>query len=704
MRQFAITTGFILFLTFILTGCGGGSSSSNQTVTQVVLSPSNVSVNAGEVVQLGASAQNSAGNSVSATITYKSSNSNIASVSTAGEICGGTWDATFIVCNGLSGGNFVSGTATITAIAGGVTSNAVTVSVHPKVTAVTVDGLPVFCASMTQTRPLTAHAFSNGVEITNQVGPFTWTSLDPVVATVDTNGVLTARNPGVTGIFAGIASVTSTPAPYRTCMPVRIRVHTSANASTTSATLSTTQTQALGIDFDDENGITILTGDPFSKISNNIPSATVNNLTITAVSPGGAGIVAVCIPPACGNGVNSPVYSNLFSVNVTGTSPSTTVYATSSFAPPSGTSATMIPIDTGTHAVGTAIGLPAVPNSLVFGSQGTRAWLGTTAGLATLDPAAAQVTLVAPDAVGKVLAVSSDGNRTIVSNAANDPGFGVPIEPDPTKQRIWVFDLSTRVLQTITRAGAVAASFDPDNFKAYIAANDGNVYVFSTFFGLQNFVLGGSPVDVASLASMDFNFFANSGSLDVVTTCNNSVQSSALATAHQKVAPMLNQDVMVAVSSTGLDIDTVTVTPTPGTQFCPPPSPAHSVAALNFGVGSFTARQLLVTSNGSRAVVLPAGTNKVLVTDALNTTPVPATITLPAGATEPLAGSLLLDGNSVWVSVAGTNTIDLIDLKWRSNIDSFLICENLRNLWIIFFLFVPPILSSSLRPSASSAV
>lgn len=668
MRQFAITTGFTLFLSLILTGCGGGgSSSSSQTVTQVVLTPSTVSVNAGEVFQLSATPENAAGTAVTATVTYQSSNSNIAAVSNAGEICGGSWDASFIVCNGVSGGTFVSGTATITATAGGVKSSPITVSVHPKITAITVNGLPVFCASMTQTLQLTAHAFNNGVDITNQVGPFTWTTLDPTVATVDANGALTAKNPGVTGIFASAANVSSTPASFRTCMPVRIRLHTSDSATTTSATLSGTQTQALGIDFDDENGITILTGDPFSKISNNTTSVTVSNLTASAVSPGGAGIVAACIPPTCGNGVNQPVYSNLFSVTVTGSSPTTTVYAASSFSPPSGTAATLVPIDTGTHAIGTAIGLPAVPNSLVFGSQGTRAWLGTTAGLATLDPTTNQVTLVAPDAVGKVLAVSPDGNRAIVSNAANDPGFGVPIEPNPAKQRIWEFDLSNRVLQTITRPGAVAASFDPDNFKAYIAANDGNVYVFSTFFSLQNFLLGGSPVDVASLASMDFNFFANSGSLDVVATCNNSIRSSALATAHQKVAPILNQDVMVAVSSTGLDLDTVTVNPSPGTQFCPPPNPAHSVTSLNFGIGAFSARQLLVTPSAVRAVVLPVGVNKILVGDLFGT-PATGTVTLPAGATEALSAGMLQDGASAWVSVAGTNTIDLIDLNLKTDI------------------------------------
>src|SRR5437763_13373479 len=229
MQRFAITTGFILIIALSLAGCGGGSSSSsNQKITSVTISATTLSLNAGEVVQIGATAVNSAGNSVVTTITFTSSNANLVGVSPAAinitSVCGGAWDSTFIVCNGLSGGVPVSGTATITASAGGVTSSPLTVSVHPKVTAVTVSGFPVFCQTTTQQIQLTAKAFNGGTDITSQVGQFSWTSLDPSVASVDTNGAVTAKNPGVTGIFANVASVSSTPTSFRTCMPTRIRV------------------------------------------------------------------------------------------------------------------------------------------------------------------------------------------------------------------------------------------------------------------------------------------------------------------------------------------------------------------------------------------------------------------------------------------------------------------------------------------------
>ena len=106
MRRFAITTGFILIIALGLTGCGGGSSSSsNQKITSITISATTLSLNAGEVVQIGATAVNSAGNSVVTTITFTSSNANLVGVSPAAinitSVCGGAWDSTFIVCNGL---------------------------------------------------------------------------------------------------------------------------------------------------------------------------------------------------------------------------------------------------------------------------------------------------------------------------------------------------------------------------------------------------------------------------------------------------------------------------------------------------------------------------------------------------------------------------------------------------------------------------
>jgi DNA-binding beta-propeller fold protein YncE len=119
----------------------------------------------------------------------------------------------------------------------------------------------------------------------------------------------------------------------------------------------------------------------------------------------------------------------------------------------------------------------------------------------------------------------------------------------------------------------------------------------------------------------------------------------------------------VAVNSTGVDITSVAIAPAsvpPGTSICPPTATYAPPQFIDFGLGAFTARQLLVASNGSRVVVIPAGINKILT--AVPGTPGATVITLPAGATEALSGALTSDGNTLWVGVAGTNTVDKIDL------------------------------------------
>ena len=155
---------------------------------------------------------------------------------------------------------------------------------------------------------------------------------------------------------------------------------------------------------------------------------------MTAQSPGGAGLQAVCAPPTCGIGVNTPIYSNLFNIFVGGVSPNTTtVYATSTFPNVPGTSIPLIPIGASKTppVAGSPIFLPGFPNSLLFDRTGATGYIGTSNGLASLNTASNVVTLVSPVPIGKVLAVSADGNQVIVSNAANDPSTGQPIDQIP---------------------------------------------------------------------------------------------------------------------------------------------------------------------------------------------------------------------------------------------------------------------------------
>ncbi len=185
---------------------------------------------AGQVGDHHVAAQNSTDNSVASTFTYNTSNPKLVTVSPAGLVCAGVWDSTFVVCNGNdASGNQVSGTATITATAAGVTSAPVTISVHPTVTAITVSPGPAGCKSNLQTFQFTATAFHGTTDITSQIGGFSWLTTDATVVTVDSNGLATARGPGAAHIIASAGNVSSgsTSANFLTCLPARIILHVS---------------------------------------------------------------------------------------------------------------------------------------------------------------------------------------------------------------------------------------------------------------------------------------------------------------------------------------------------------------------------------------------------------------------------------------------------------------------------------------------
>lgn len=672
------TAALMILLAGFLAGCGGGSKSANSKVAQVLISPASASLVAGQVLSLSVTAVNSNNSNVPATFTFNSSNTSVATISPSGLVCGGIWDSTFVVCNGTDTlGNPVSGSATITATASGVTSGPVTVAVHPSVTSVSVDPLSGgTCLSAGDTHQFKAHAFHNGTEITNQVGDFSWSTSDTTVATVDANGLATARIAGLTGIVANIGSVTSPATFFKTCMPVQIVLHVAGDPAgnfTTAVDMNAADTKSLQVDVIDEHGA-VAAAAPVSIFSNNPVVASLSGATLTANVAGGAGIQAVCAPPTCGNGLNTPMYSNLFTVTVNGTSStSTTVYAASAFPVPTGQIMPLVPIDISKTppAVGAALPLPGVPNSILFDRAGARAFIGTNVGLAALDAAANTVSLVAPNALGKVLAITPDGNRVIVSNAANNPATGNPIEPNVANQRVFVFDRSgsTATLTTFVASGAVAATCDDDGFRCYIVANNGNFYVFSPLQTFLSSTLGTPGIDAVTLSSGPFAYVAtNSAGVKAIATCNNTVQGTSPPTNSsniQLVGRVNNTNTLYAVDTTGVNVESVTVTqPTPPVSITAAncaPSVTYNNTFVDFGLGPFTARQLLVASNGTHAVVLPAGISKVLTVANGNSA---GSVSLAGGAsTEPLTGGITPDGLNAWVGVAGSNTVDHINLS-----------------------------------------
>src|SRR5580698_1438535 len=205
-------------------GCGGHRPAGASTFpARINLTPGiSTSVQIGSTFAFTATAQNDVGSTLNLGFTYSSDNTSILNIASNGIACAGVWNATFTICT--PGG---TGAMKVTASALGISSPPTYVFVHPAidnivVTGVLLNGLPVQepCLSQGQSMTVQAQAFSQGVDITTSVGPFTWTAMNtnvvkftPIVNlfyNLPTNqATATAADPGLTQIYASASGVTS---------------------------------------------------------------------------------------------------------------------------------------------------------------------------------------------------------------------------------------------------------------------------------------------------------------------------------------------------------------------------------------------------------------------------------------------------------------------------------------------------------------
>lgn len=215
LRIFVLLTAAILAL-MALPGCGGGGGTSTSKVTSVVLSPTSLSLNEGGVSQLSAVALNSAGTVVAADISFTSSNTNIATISSGGLICGGIWDSSIINCNATQGqGGVGQVTITATATAYNVTAT-MTVYVHERVDQVkcVISGS---CTSMGQPVSLYGKAYSTSApgcspaspcDITDTVGPFGFGTNNATIAASSSGIVSTYSSTTNTPVYLSGGTIT----------------------------------------------------------------------------------------------------------------------------------------------------------------------------------------------------------------------------------------------------------------------------------------------------------------------------------------------------------------------------------------------------------------------------------------------------------------------------------------------------------------
>jgi len=187
MRQFSAARSLAALIVLgslaSITGCGGAAKVQTPVASSITLSPTTLSVNEGQVVTLSATAYNSSGAVIAVDLTFSSSNSALASVSTAGLVCGGQFDSNSIVCSPNG-----DGTATVTVTSGSVSAS-VPVYVHKQVDRVVMAPMGD-CQSMGTVLNPSASAFNTTApgcsstapcDITSTVGPFIFGTGDVTV-------------------------------------------------------------------------------------------------------------------------------------------------------------------------------------------------------------------------------------------------------------------------------------------------------------------------------------------------------------------------------------------------------------------------------------------------------------------------------------------------------------------------------------------
>jgi hypothetical protein len=657
----------------VLASCGGGSKSSTSTTpASIQVNPTSFSLNHGDVVSLTSTqVLDSTGTPLTTqpTFIFSSSNASVVTVTASGAVCAGVFDANNIVCQ-VQPDNGAVPTANIIVTGDGLTAM-IPVFVHPRVDKITISGpvSPPLCLSQNQTEQFSAKAFStiNGTEtdVTAQVGSFVWSTGNAALATVDTNGIVTSRQPGATTVIASITNTTGTPAIVIDCPPKTISLVVSGGTSTTfNVATGTSQTVT--------PTVTDILGQPIANAtltySSYVPSAgTVSTGTVATPGAGTSSFVASCSPPGCnpaiGNtnanatGVGLPIYSNPVVGTITG-STVTTVYVTGADNPDGSANTSLIPITISSNTAGTAVTLQGSPNSMVFNRAGTTAYIGSTAGMLIFDAGTNTVTATAAGLTGKVLSVSNDGNTVIISDVPNG--------------KVFVYNAAANTSQEFDEPGVTAADFDADNTKAYLTAGT-KVFEYSpataTFKPLTSVVAADG---VVFTPQESVAYFGGSSILGIAV-CNDTRIDNAAGAANILGATPDGKQMIGAGAGGWVDLAyTVNNSPPNATTGCPPLASNTANVTTGFGTGiSFvgTPTQIAVASNDSYAFLtsFTGGSTATGIPFYHFADGVTGTIALNGSGTL-FSGSITQDATSLYVGVG--NAVHRLDLTKSPPVDS----------------------------------
>jgi hypothetical protein len=701
-----LTLAITMTLVVATTGClgKGNNNAGNGGVQSVTLSPGNMfSLDVGGVQSFSATARNAAGGTViglNIQFIVASGSPNASaplSITASGAACAGTWDLTGTQCTPGT-----PGIALVTAVTEGVFSPQTTVYVHQHIDSIQITQAesqppPHDCFSQGDIWQFQGIAYSKGVDISNSVGPLGWGSSNSAVAVPNSNLPLlqlnqvqiTAKDPGVTQLFASVAGTTSNPFPYTTCLVSYVRLQIQGSDGNTFTTnnggavaLKATAVDTLGVQVQNPP-LTWSTSNPEVVSFTTPTNSTGTNSASARANLGGAAVTVSCTPPTCNIGVipSLPVYAssgtllngqtgfNAISVDVTSTAkpPTYTAWAaTTGCADQPGCSSALFsitPNNTNTSPIGNILSVPRTPNSMMFNFQSAaRVYLGSDQGLMFADVSGASPTVstvsnsITPCNValcGKILTISNDGKLVVVSDTITVPS------------QVYIYNSTATAAAPIDLIipgeSAVSAAFSPDQLKLFIITDTGKMYVYSTVDALTSVPIATTATDVKFAADGSFAYVAGTPapgkSVSGYAICNPQVDLGNVNTPGipLQLFPSPDAQHVLALDPPNIDIFSTADTQadiSDGQLSCNNPTVSlGGLSSFNLGQGQFVPIYTRLVGNGSQVIVVAQNVPAVLFFDVTNGT----TSSVPLsrygfGPAFPLSASASTDGSQIYVA------------------------------------------------------
>jgi len=543
--------------------CNGlGYGPKDTDVYSITLQPqiAGISLAYGQTIQVQQpSAFTCKGNAASVgsnSISYGTTNNQLADVSPNGQLCAGTWNrntgggiADYTYCyypNPLpSTGGLPYSVAYITATAYSVTSNPIAVYIHAPVTAISLvttslsSSSPQQCFSQNQQAALDSEACyvaPNSSSVPTQyefcappsvspvnyacagklqkgvtsvplcsasIGTLNYSVSNSNVATFNsTTNVLTAQQPGTTSITATIAQSASSAGYFSTCPPASINVALAGGG--TKGVVTQGVSQNLTTTVVDTHGNPINGLNLSYESTNPVDISVSSGGAVTTAFPGVASIYAVCEPFSCNpapinefglNGNGLSLSSNPVSVTVPGTT-SDFVW----FGAP-GQSQYFASIELLTGNPGSTARLPFVPNSMVMDQGGNNLYFGSARELMIYSTAGNSLTTQNTSAPGVVLAVSPNNNELVINDQIRGLFYLYNASSGPTSSyggmgvaAAWTPDSNTLYIVDNAQANSPASCSNP-----LITGHTDTLYVYNVNVGWSTYPLPPNPLPAAAL-------------------------------------------------------------------------------------------------------------------------------------------------------------------------------------------------------------